>query len=278
METRALRSQIEGIATLPTIPSVLRTILRVIEDPKISLKEIGSFISSDPVLASRVLKVVNSPIYGFSGRIASVNQALLLLGLNVVRGMLFGVSVFEVMEKSMEGLWAHSLGCAVTARIIAQKKGVEEPEEVSVAALLHDIGKVALHLKFPEEYAEVLARAEAEELFITVAEERHFSVHHARPGAWIAEKWNFPKNLVEMIGYHHQPQLARNVPVQTAIVHLSDIIIRARGFGFAGDRFVPPVQPAAWELLNLSDEEMKSILGEIDEGLVRAEDFLQFDE
>ncbi|MBI5641350.1 MAG: HDOD domain-containing protein, partial [Nitrospirae bacterium] len=105
MDTLTLRSQIESVDTLPTIPNMLKNILRVIEDPKTSLTDIGSFISNDPVLTSRVLKVVNSPIYGFSGRISSVSQALLLLGLNVVRGMLFGVSVFEIMEKSMVGLW-----------------------------------------------------------------------------------------------------------------------------------------------------------------------------
>ncbi|MDA8084544.1 MAG: HDOD domain-containing protein, partial [Nitrospiraceae bacterium] len=78
MDSARLREQIESIDTLPTIPTVLRTILKVIENPKVSLNEIGAFVATDPVLTSRVLKVVNSPIYGFSGRISSVSQALLL--------------------------------------------------------------------------------------------------------------------------------------------------------------------------------------------------------
>ncbi len=126
MDIQALRSQIERIDTLPTIPGVLRKLLVVIENPRISLNDVGSFISNDPVLTSRVLKVVNSPIYGFPGRISSVSQALILLGLNVVKGMLLGVSVFEAMQKTMVGLWEHSLGCAVTARIIAKKKAAME--------------------------------------------------------------------------------------------------------------------------------------------------------
>ncbi|MBI5213944.1 MAG: HDOD domain-containing protein [Nitrospirae bacterium] len=274
MDVQTLRSQIEKIDTLPTIPSVLRKLLAVIENPKVSLNEVGGFISNDPVLTSRVLKLVNSPIYGFPGRISSVSQALILLGLNVVKGMLLGVSVFDAMQKTMIGLWEHSLGCAITARIIAQKKGLKEPEEVSVAALLHDIGKVVLGLKFPDEYKKIIAEAENKGIFILEAERNHFAISHAEAGAWIAQKWNFPRNLVEVIEYHHKPHLSNSVPVQTAIVHLSDIIVRAKGFGFAGDNFVPAINSAAWQALGLSEDNLKEILSELEDSLSSAEDFL----
>lgn len=278
MELQALRAQIETIDTLPTIPSVLRKLLAVIEKPKISISEIGGFIVNDPVLTSRVLKVVNSPLYGFPGRISSVNQALILLGLNVVRGMLLGVSVFEAMQKTMVGLWEHSLGCAIAARLIAKRKGVSEPEEISVAALLHDIGKVVLGLKFPEEYKKVMADTGAKRLFIGEAEKAAFGVSHAETGAWVALKWNFPKDLVEIIGYHHKPQLAKNVALPAAIVHLADILTRAWGFGFAGDAFVPAVNPATWQALGLSNEDLKEILKEMEDALAQAGDFLLSDD
>ncbi|MEW6740654.1 MAG: HDOD domain-containing protein [Nitrospirota bacterium] len=278
MDIQALRSQIERIDTLPTIPSVLRKLLGVIENPRISLNEIGSFISNDPVLTSRVLKVVNSPVYGFPGRISSVSQALILLGLNVVKGMLLGVSVFEAMQKTMVGLWEHSLGCAVTARIIAKKKELKEPEEVSVAALLHDIGKVVLGLKFPDEYKKIMSDAETKDIFIFDAEKNYFGINHADAGAWIAQKWNFPRSLVEVIEYHHKPHLSKNVAMQTAIVHLSDILIRAKGFGFAGDNSVPAINNAAWQMLNLSEADVKDILDEMEDSLSQAEDFLLSDE
>ncbi len=278
MEIRDLRSQIEKIDALPTIPSILRKLLAVIERPKISISEIGSFIANDPVLTSRVLKVVNSPIYGFPGRISSLNQALILLGLNVVRGMLLGVSVFEAMEKTMSGLWEHSLGCAIASRIVAKRMGVKEPEEVSVAALLHDIGKVVLGLKFPEEYRQVMGSAETEGIFIFEAEKRSFNINHADAGGWISLKWNFPSNLVEPIEYHHKPHLAKIVPLQTAIVHFADVLTRAKGFGFAGDHFVPAVHPAAWKLLNLSEDDLKEIISELEDSLDEAGGFLLSDE
>jgi putative nucleotidyltransferase with HDIG domain len=278
MDAQALRAQIEKIDTLPTIPSVLRKLLSVIEQPNVSISDIGNFISNDPVLTSRVLKMVNSPIYGFPGRISSVNQALILLGLNVVRGMLLGVSVFEAMQKTMVGLWEHSLGCAIASRIIAKRKGVSEPEEISVAALLHDIGKVVLGLKFPEEYRDIMTETEAQGLFILDGEKKRFGITHADAGAWVAQKWNFPKGLVEVIEYHHKPQLSRQAPLQTAIVHLADILIRAGGFGFAGDRFVPVVSPEVWRYLDLSQDDMKEIITEMEDSLEQAGDFLLGDE
>ena len=93
MDYKTLRREIEDIDTLPTLPSILNKLLKVIENPRVSLKEIGNFISNDPVLTTRILRAVNSPIYGFPGRIATINQSLVLLGLNVVRGLLLGVSV-----------------------------------------------------------------------------------------------------------------------------------------------------------------------------------------
>jgi len=278
MDIQALRLQIEKIDTLPTVPGVLKKLLKVIENPKVSLNEIGSFITSDPVLTSRVLKLVNSPVYGFPGRISSVSQALILLGMNVVRGLLLGVSVFEVMQKSMIGLWEHSIGTAITARIIAQQKGIPEPEEVSVAALLHDIGKVVLSLKFPDEYAGVVADAEKNGIFIFDAEKKYFQVNHAEAGSWIAQKWNFPRTLVEVIEYHHKPNLSKTMLVQSAIVHLADILVRAKGFGYAGDNFVPALNTGAWQILNISEAELAGIVLEMDSALSHADDFLMTDE
>jgi putative nucleotidyltransferase with HDIG domain len=274
LDYKTLRREIENIDTLPTLPGILNKLLKVIENPRVSLKEIGNFISSDPVLTSRILRAVNSPIYGFPGRIASINQSLVLLGLNVVRGLLLGVSVFEAMKRSVEGLWEHSVGCATVARILAQKVGLKEPEEVAVAALLHDIGKVILSLKFPREYRQVLQAIAERRQFVSEGERDFFEVSHAEIGAWVAQRWHFPPTLIEIIDYHHQPQLSRQVPRMTAVVHLADILIRARGFGFAGDAFVPAVNPQVWETLQLSPADLQGLLSELEDALDRVGDFL----
>lgn len=278
IDTRDIRASIEKIDNIPTIPVVLQKLLRVIENPRVSMNEISDYILGDPILTSRVLKLVNSPIYGFPGRISSLNQALILMGLNVVRGILLGVSVFEIMEKTILGLWKHSMGCAVAARIICRRVDAREPEEIAVAALLHDIGKVVLNLKFPDEYSRAIVSTVKDDAFIFEAEEREFQINHSSAGAWIAAKWNFPRTLVEAIGYHHKPSLSAVVPLESSIVHVADILTRAVGFGFAGDAFVPEVDSFAWETLGLDKAALVQMVPELQDSLAEAAEMMDFDE
>ena len=271
---RVVKSQIENMGSLPTIPTIVGKVLTMCENPRVSLAEMASIIAQDPVLAARILKVVNSPIYGFPGRVSSLTQALLLLGLNVARGLLIGVSVVEIMQKSFLGLWEHSVGCAIVARIIARKKGLKDPEEISVAGLLHDIGKVFLSLKFPDLYKQVIRDADARRTFISDIEKESFGVTHAEVESWIGRKWNFPPSLVEQMTFHHRPSVSKQYALQTAIVHFSDILIRGRGFGFAGDQLVPAVNDSAWQLLELSDADIREILMEMEGALEQTEDLL----
>jgi putative nucleotidyltransferase with HDIG domain len=271
IDLQTLRRRVESINALPTVPGTFRQISAMLEKPRITLDELGRFVSNDPALTVKILKMVNSAAYGFPGRISSVSHAIMLLGLNVIKGLLLGVSVFELMQKSMAGLWEHSLGCACSARLIAQKKNLKEPEEASVCGLLHDIGKVVLMLVFPREFEAVVAEAEATGVTLCQAEKTCFAVTHAEVGYWLAQKWHFPLNLVEAIGYHHTPQLSRQSSMETAIVHISDILVRAKGIGFAGDSFVPAVHPAVWEMLNLSEDDLRDIFSGLEEASASAE-------
>ena len=264
IDVQTLRHKVENISALPTIPSTIKRIFSLIEKPSITLDEVSHFVGNDPALTLKVLKMVNSAIYGFPGRISSVSHAIMLLGLNVVKGLLLGVSVFEMMQTSMLGLWEHSTSCAVVARAIAKKKGSKEPDEVSVAALLHDIGKVILLLEFPQEYGAAIKDAKEKGLLISEAERLHFAEPHATVGKFLFEKWHFPANLVEAVACHHRPQAAALAPLETNIVHFSDILVRARGFGFAGDDLLPALSPAAFEMLRLSETDLREILSELE--------------
>jgi putative nucleotidyltransferase with HDIG domain len=259
------KARIENIISLPTVPVNLKRISAVIGKPGLTLDEIGRFVASDPALASKVLKMVNSAMYGFPGRITAVSYAVMLLGLNVVKGLLLGIAVFDIMEQTMRGLWAHSASCAVAARCIAVKKGIKDPEEFSIAGLLHDIGKVILVLEYQNEYEITMEIAAEAKITIFEAEKKVFSHGHAEVAKWLTEKWRFPRNLVEVIANHHRPALSKIAPLETAIIHVADIIVRARGIGFAGDHYVPDLNTEAFDLLSLSDADIKDILLRIED-------------
>jgi len=270
MDPKALRMRVENISTIPTIPSVLKQLSTIIENPKVSLNEISHFISQDPALTTKILQMVNSALYGFPGRISSVNHAVMLLGLNVVKGLLLSVSVFEIMHKAMIGLREHSIGVAIVSREIARKKGLKEPEEVFVAGLLHDVGKVILTLAWPEEYDRTVREAESAGIAIFDAERNRFSETHAAVAGWLSEKWHFPKKLCECIANHHRPQTSALAPFETAMVHTADVIVKARGIGYSGDRLVPDVSARAWETLALSEADLREILKELEDSVEQA--------
>ena len=274
MDPKALRSRVENISTIPTIPSVLKQLSAIIEHPKISLNEISHFVSQDPALTTKILQMVNSALYGFPGRISSVNHAVMLLGLNVVKGLLLSVSVFEIMHKAMIGLREHSIGVAVASKVLARKKGLKEPEEVFVAGLLHDVGKVILTLVWPEEYERTVKEAEASGIAIFEAERSRFSETHAAVAGWLAEKWHFPRKLCECIANHHRPQISSLAPLETALVHAADVLVKARGIGYSGDRLVPDVNAKAWETLALTEADLREVLKELEDSVEQtAEEF-----
>jgi HD-like signal output (HDOD) protein len=272
LDPKALRTRVENISTVPTVPSVLKQLSTIIENPKISLNEISHFVSKDPALTTKILQMVNSALYGFPGRISSVNHAVMLLGLNVVKGLLLSVSVFEIMHKAMIGLREHSIGVAIASKVIAQKKGLKEPEEVFVAGLLHDVGKVILILMYPDEYDKAVKESEASAIAIFDTERNHFSETHAAVAGWLSEKWHFPKKLCDCLANHHRPQVSTLAPLETSIVHMADILVKARGIGFSGDNLVPELNPQAHEILNLTEADLREVLKEMEDSVEQTEE------
>ena len=139
-----LRNRIEKLGDLPTLPHVVQRLAAMIGRPTVSTEEIGAIIEKDQVLAAKVLRLANSPFYGFPSRIGSVAHAVIVLGFNVVKGLTLCASALSIMKDAgMDQLWRHSLGVAITANLLAARLGIKNPEELFVAGLLHDIGKVA---------------------------------------------------------------------------------------------------------------------------------------
>ena len=259
--------------TLATTSMMVKKLLEAFDNPELSLSDIAAFVSNDPVLTARLLKAVNSPFFGFVGKVTSITQALLFLGLNTAKGLLLGVEVFR-HTRGLEELWLHSVGTAIVARVTGQKAGLKETEELFVAGLLHDIGKVFLNIKFPHDYQRALTLADTRGTLIIDTEKEIFDTTHAEVAGWVLERWHLSPRLIEPIRYHHEPSLAKKQSAETAVVHVSDVISRAGGFGSGGDALVPRIDESAWARLNLSRTQIKDILWESEEVMQEAESFL----
>ena len=259
-----IRSSVENIESLATLSTITAALSEILDDSESSAKDIADLISRDHALSANLLKLVNSPFYGFPGRIASIRHAVILLGSNVVRAVSSNTVVHRVSGKALKGLWTHSLGVALASRLVAAELGVGEPEELMIAGLLHDVGKAVLHTLLKEEAERVSQFAAQHNMFIFEAERELFGVDHAEVGGWVAERWNFPVTLKEPISYHHEPDSSKETALRTAIVHFANILVHGLDFGDDSENLVPPLDEMAWNRLGFLAEKLREIVNQVD--------------
>ncbi|WP_457570409.1 HDOD domain-containing protein [Desulfovulcanus sp.] len=267
------KGKLLAVKDLPTLPSVLDEVNKLMQDPDSSTEQIAKVISKDQVLSAKVLKMVNSPIYGFPRRITTIQHALVLLGFNVIKGLIISTSVFDVMAKNMMGLWEHSLGCALACSSVAKCAGLKDPEEYSVAGLLHDLGKVVAVVQLPELKQKIDILVKEKDLSYLEAEVEVMGFGHDRINAWLADYWNLPLRLREGLAWHHRPQSAQHYPDMAAVVHIGDFITRAFEIGSGGDDHISYLNPEALKVLNLQLSDLEKVLDDLEQDFLELSGF-----
>jgi HD-like signal output (HDOD) protein len=223
-----LKALVQKITDLPTLPSMMATITRLMQDPRTSAEELGRAISSDPALVSKVLKLVNSAFYGFPGRIGTITQAIVILGFSTIRNVVLTTSVLKAFGKGATAgvdvgrFWEHSLLTGAIARSLAMQRGAHFTEETFIAGLLHDMGRIVLSQKLPAEFEKVIQTKLKAGLPQLEAEQRALHLTHGDIGGWLARKWNLPLPFVEVMRLHHFPArvLEGDLSDQPDTVHL----------------------------------------------------------
>jgi putative nucleotidyltransferase with HDIG domain len=267
-----LKKIIMDTKTLPTLPSVINKLNSLSDNEKSSVQEMSRIVSSDQVLSARILRLANSPSYGFH-RVSTISNAMILLGVNVVKSLALSSSFFAIMEKESVSLWEHSLGVGVAANLIARKLGLPECEEIATAGLLHDIGKVIISLKCSEAEKDIHKLVRERHIYALEAEKEIIDTDHTEVGEWLSKSWFLPDKLSEPIAYHHDVARSVNHRIKTAVVHVADVLIKASGFGNSGDNFVPPLQKIAWDILKLNEQLLAELVDEIEDKLVEVKNF-----
>lgn len=260
LNAERIKKRVQDLASLPTLSGVVRFVSNMADQDQTTAQDLGKVIAKDQVLSAKLLRLVNSPFYGFPGRISSVSHAIVLLGFNVVKGLALSTTVFDALANETKGLWEHSLGVAVLSRRIAKEVGLPEPEEIMIAGLLHDLGKVVLSHLDPEAYRAAMTEAVQSRRHILEVEQEQFGVNHAVVGSWVAETWHLPERLSLTLTLHHAPSRATAHKETVAVVHLADILARGMGYGDGGDAIIPPLDHEAFHRVGLSYHRIDQVL------------------
>jgi putative nucleotidyltransferase with HDIG domain len=240
MDRSQALKKLELIENLPTLPVIVQQIQKLIDNPKSNMSQIATVITRDQAIAARVVRLVNSAFYGFSNKISSIQQAIMLLGLNTVKNLVIGVSVVKTFEGipgstvfDRQNFWLHSFGCATCARLMAKSMNQQEPEDFFMAGLLHDIGILILDQFFHAEFVDIVQQVLKTKGELVLVESEVIGIDHCEVGAFIAEKWRIPEFLKTAIGHHHRPRFSQIETEYTlliaAVVHVADAVVCQNG-------------------------------------------------
>ncbi len=288
-----IMSAVKMTDNLPTLPEVIYKINNLMEDDTVSVNYIGNLMTKDISLSAKILKIVNSPFYGFPQRIYNLNLALVLLGSNTLKSIIITSSVFDLMKDTMKGLWEHSLFCALTAKYIAKqinngKQKIIDEDLVFSASLLHDIGKLIIAIKFKDDFNAIIKLAAESKKVYAEAEKEILDISHADVGYFLTKEWNYPASICTPIRFHHDFLMlyrnenidknyniksitnnknklysSDNYVIETAIVNLSDILAKSLGIGFSGSIYVDEIKNEIIEVLSIDLDLLKKIIEEI---------------
>jgi HD-like signal output (HDOD) protein len=201
----------KAMVDLPSLPTVIIQVVKATEKETVSTSEIEELISTDAAISTKLLKVVNSAYFGMQRQVFSINQAIAILGLHQVRNLVLSIGVLNALttesartEDMQKCFWERSFGTASCAQMIGRIKRLpaKEQELLFVAGLLHDIGVLFLMTQFTTPYLEALKASHANEEALVNVERRSLHTDHAALGGMLAEKWNFPEELAELIRLH----------------------------------------------------------------------------
>lgn len=268
---------ISGIPTLGSCGNILNEMEEALNDPDCTLADVGCVIEKDPDLTARLLKLGNSSFFGFPSRMETVSETISLIGIQQVQDLISVSVVVEIFEGVSEDLvnmgsfWKHSMACGLAARQIALARRVPKPEKFFVAGLLHDIGRLVLFSRTPEDAQEVFRIYLSETILLREAEQQFLGFDHTEIGEGLLKAWNYPVNLINAVRFHHHPMSAGPFQLEASIVHVADHIVNALQLGCSGERWIPPLQTKAWERLNLSVEILESVVETVDSQIVEVE-------
>lgn len=228
-----LRKLFSELRTVPSLPSLYFRINEALASTETTTEEIANIVQQDPGMTAKILQLVNSAFFGISRKITNPVEAVQFLGVGRLRSLVLSLHVFSCFDEtklhgfSIEKVWSHSISTGLVAQKIARQEKVDRAmsDEIFVASMLHDIGKVMLASSLPERYRDAVNLAEEKQISMIAAEREIFGASHCEVGAYLLGLWGLPGSIVEAIALHHEPERS-GLPIFSplSVVHAANFL------------------------------------------------------
>jgi len=286
---------LDGLSGIGTFSTVVQQINTMLLDDDVSIRKVADLVEKDSSITATVLRLANSSYYGLSKKVTTIHVAITVLGLNTIRNIITTVSLCSLFRKAktdifdIRDLWWHSLGSAVCAKSLVGKAPVETGEMAFVCALIHDIGKVLIYQSLSGDMERIIARVkERKDESLIDIETEILGFSHARIGSELARRWRFPDMYVDVIRFHHHPDVLmkkadsdhnrpEDSPDSSAstkglvasgrlvgpAVYAANQMAKVFAFGKSTDEKAKTIDDALWDMTGIPLDEVPSIISKI---------------
>ncbi len=268
MTLEELIQKTDSIVSLPSIFSQLEAML---ESPTSTAEDVARLIEQEPGLSLRLLRLANSPAYGFSSRIDSIQRAVSVLGSKLIRDLVLATTVVDTFSGipnhlvSMENFWKHSIYCAIAAADLAGRSDAKGTESAFIAGMLHDIGQLAMFHAMPEQCRDalIMSAEDPTDPGLAACEKSLIGFDHAEAGAALARLWNLPISICDSIAMHHHPAQASGNRALVSIVHIANSIAVLHEIESTNPQDAAAISDEAWKETGLDPNVIPEVITQI---------------
>lgn len=256
--------------TPPALSAVYYELSATIKDLDSSIEDVSLVILKDQGMVSRILKLANSAFFGIPAQVGTLEEAVQIVGLSEIQNLVLATSVISAFKVpahlvDVAAFWKHSIACGLACSLLAEEQHDPQPERFFVGGLLHDVGRLMLLFKAPEESLQILERSEKQRELASLVEKEVLGFDHAQLGAELVSIWRLPHSLKEMVGCHHNPVGSSAVPAEAFLVHYADFIASVLEFGNSGEFCVAPlVVPNDCEQYLVQEDRLPTLTKELE--------------
>lgn len=253
---------LQKIESFPTLPTIYEALVKTTSNPTATIQDITNVIMQDQATVTRILKIINSPLYGMTTKVTSISKSIMLLGINEIKNIILSLSIVDFFAPSDENstqnkntnkymveIWKHSIAVGVINHQLGVILKIRDLENCFIAGLTHDIGKLFFITSFPSLYSEVIDEVKTRQIDLYTAERNAFGFDHDTVGDFLAKKWKLPLTIQNAVKYHHRYNV-NNSDKLSACVHLANTMAKCMSLGDSFENEIIQPNEEIWNVLN----------------------------
>lgn len=278
-KTTEIKSKIKEI---PSLPHVVTKVMEVVQDDNSSAFTLSKIIAGDLGLTSKVLKIVNSAVYGFEKQITSIRQAIVVLGFTTIRGIVLSAGIFKIFSPQKntifdyEDFWRHCMLTAMASKHLLRLIDSSTHHDIFSIAFLHDLGKIILAQYDYDNYLNVYSQIQEQDDYRVKfrIEEEACGINHCEIAYSVLNSWNLPSVFPEVCLYHHTPQLSKDYEFACTLVYIADTIVNYVVKGKLLD--TKPFEEDTLSRFNITQENLEDLYNYTTEQVEKVKDITGF--